>query len=379
VKASGGLHIIAPSATNRDASTTSCAAVPAARATRLLALLPVARRQPDAHLRRRLVQKAMARMGLQEDDVIESGLSPSRSPTRSARSSPQLRHPQEPARLRRRQQRPAQGHLPQRDELLEADSVQDNVDGIRATWSPTSSSASCRPIRSTSMGPARPRAELDNEFSLRIRWRMIAKEHTEPIRADRGQGPGRAGKLFATRKRRSARQHAHAREAHHAQRARPELERASRPHGLPAPGIHLRGYAQKQPKQEYKKEAFELFSEMLEKVKREVVTCWRACASATRRDRRAEAQERARAEAIARQMQFQHPEWVAGCRRGRRSGRRTRQRADQQRAVTAPRASAATTFAPVAVARSTSTAMGRLPDEVSTSPRIAGEKLPGGE
>ena len=37
-------------------------------------------------------------------------------------------------------------------------------------------------------------------------------------------------------------------------------------------GIHLRGYAQKQPKQEYKKEAFELFSEMLEKVKREVVT-----------------------------------------------------------------------------------------------------------
>ena len=37
-------------------------------------------------------------------------------------------------------------------------------------------------------------------------------------------------------------------------------------------GIHLRGYAQKQPKQEYKREAFELFSEMLEKVKREVVT-----------------------------------------------------------------------------------------------------------
>src|SRR4030095_17007412 len=37
-------------------------------------------------------------------------------------------------------------------------------------------------------------------------------------------------------------------------------------------GIHLRGYAQKQPKQEYKKEAFELFGEMLEKVKREVVS-----------------------------------------------------------------------------------------------------------
>lgn len=34
-------------------------------------------------------------------------------------------------------------------------------------------------------------------------------------------------------------------------------------------GIHLRGYAQKNPKQEYKREAFELFSAMLEEVKRE--------------------------------------------------------------------------------------------------------------
>ncbi|HRE14711.1 MAG TPA: preprotein translocase subunit SecA, partial [Usitatibacteraceae bacterium] len=35
-------------------------------------------------------------------------------------------------------------------------------------------------------------------------------------------------------------------------------------------GIHLRGYAQKQPKQEYKREAFELFERMLESIKREV-------------------------------------------------------------------------------------------------------------
>ncbi len=35
-------------------------------------------------------------------------------------------------------------------------------------------------------------------------------------------------------------------------------------------GIHLRGYAQKNPKQEYKREAFELFSNMLESIKREV-------------------------------------------------------------------------------------------------------------
>jgi preprotein translocase subunit SecA len=35
-------------------------------------------------------------------------------------------------------------------------------------------------------------------------------------------------------------------------------------------GIHLRGYAQKNPKQEYKREAFELFSQLLDVVKREV-------------------------------------------------------------------------------------------------------------
>jgi preprotein translocase subunit SecA len=35
-------------------------------------------------------------------------------------------------------------------------------------------------------------------------------------------------------------------------------------------GIHLRGYAQKNPKQEYKREAFELFSQLLDVVKMEV-------------------------------------------------------------------------------------------------------------
>src|SRR3546814_14025504 len=36
-------------------------------------------------------------------------------------------------------------------------------------------------------------------------------------------------------------------------------------------GIHLRGYAQKDPKQEYKREAFELFSAMLDRVRDEVI------------------------------------------------------------------------------------------------------------
>ncbi|MCW8826752.1 MAG: preprotein translocase subunit SecA [Gammaproteobacteria bacterium] len=36
-------------------------------------------------------------------------------------------------------------------------------------------------------------------------------------------------------------------------------------------GIHLRGYAQKNPKQEYKRESFELFTDLLERIKRDVI------------------------------------------------------------------------------------------------------------
>ncbi len=37
-------------------------------------------------------------------------------------------------------------------------------------------------------------------------------------------------------------------------------------------GIHLRGYAQKNPKQEYKREAFDLFSQLLDRIKAEVIS-----------------------------------------------------------------------------------------------------------
>jgi preprotein translocase subunit SecA len=37
-------------------------------------------------------------------------------------------------------------------------------------------------------------------------------------------------------------------------------------------GIHLRGYAQKNPKQEYKRESFELFSNLLERIKTQVIS-----------------------------------------------------------------------------------------------------------
>jgi preprotein translocase subunit SecA len=38
-------------------------------------------------------------------------------------------------------------------------------------------------------------------------------------------------------------------------------------------GIHLRGYAQKNPKQEYKREAFEMFHDMVQRIHQEAVSC----------------------------------------------------------------------------------------------------------
>ncbi len=40
-------------------------------------------------------------------------------------------------------------------------------------------------------------------------------------------------------------------------------------------GIHLRGYAQKDPKQEYKRESFSMFAAMLESLKYEVISTLR--------------------------------------------------------------------------------------------------------
>ncbi|MGA1104948.1 MAG: SEC-C metal-binding domain-containing protein, partial [Pseudomonadales bacterium] len=61
-------------------------------------------------------------------------------------------------------------------------------------------------------------------------------------------------------------------------------------------GIHLRGYAQKNPKQEYKREAFELFTAMLTQVKRESVRVLTSVQVPSRAE--IEAAEAARREAV---------------------------------------------------------------------------------
>ncbi|HMN35020.1 MAG TPA: preprotein translocase subunit SecA [Chiayiivirga sp.] len=72
-------------------------------------------------------------------------------------------------------------------------------------------------------------------------------------------------------------------------------------------GIHLRGYAQKQPKQEYKREAFEMFGQLLDKIRLEVVRLL-ALVRIRSEDEVAQMEEaeRQRSAAQARAMQFQH-------------------------------------------------------------------------
>jgi len=68
-------------------------------------------------------------------------------------------------------------------------------------------------------------------------------------------------------------------------------------------GIHLRGYAQKNPKQEYKRESFQMFSDMLDAIKHEVATVMSKIQIRSEEDAEAvEAQRRANEG----QMEYQH-------------------------------------------------------------------------
>jgi preprotein translocase subunit SecA len=70
-------------------------------------------------------------------------------------------------------------------------------------------------------------------------------------------------------------------------------------------GIHLRAYAQKNPKQEYKREAFALFEQMLDNLKRDVVR-FLSHVEIRREDELEQLEQQRRAEEAQRKMQFQH-------------------------------------------------------------------------
>jgi preprotein translocase subunit SecA len=69
-------------------------------------------------------------------------------------------------------------------------------------------------------------------------------------------------------------------------------------------GIHLRSYAQKNPKQEYKREAFELFSSMLDRIKHDTVSLLSRMQLRTQAE--IDAEEAERQARLERAMSFQH-------------------------------------------------------------------------
>ncbi len=92
-------------------------------------------------------------------------------------------------------------------------------------------------------------------------------------------------------------------------------------------GIHLRGYAQKNPKQEYKRESFELFSQMLENLKTDVITTLSKVQLRAESDaEQLEEQRRRQAEELQKKEQLSGPsaqpqEGQAAIRQGPKVGR----------------------------------------------------------
>ncbi|HMB43938.1 MAG TPA: preprotein translocase subunit SecA, partial [Luteimonas sp.] len=257
------------------------------------------------------VQRVMARMGLKEDDIIESPLV-----TKQIANA----------------QRKVEAHnfdirknlldfddvnndqrkviYQQRDELLEADSVHDNVEGIRddvvadivARHVPLNSIDEQWDLQGLD-------AELGSEFGLESSVVDMVKDKTE-IDAEQiaAEVQTQVARLFEAKQEQVGAETMRMLEKHIMLNVLDDnwKQHLARMDYL-RQGIHLRGYAQKQPKQEYKSEAFELFGEMLDKVKREVVTLLARVRIRNEAEVAAmEAEERRQAQAIAGQMQFQH-------------------------------------------------------------------------
>ncbi len=73
-------------------------------------------------------------------------------------------------------------------------------------------------------------------------------------------------------------------------------------------GIHLRGYAQKNPKQEYKRESFSLFRDLLDSIKRDSIRVLSNVKIRQEDPAEEEARLRRQAQEMAERMQFQHEE-----------------------------------------------------------------------
>ncbi len=259
------------------------------------------------------IQRAMKMMRMKEDDVIESAM-----------VSKQIE----------KAQRKVEAHnfdirknlldfddvnndqrkviYQQRDELLETESVKDTVESIRDD------------VFAEVVRQYVPEHSVDEQWDLPGLERVLADEFG--IQADLQGYVHGAGDIDATAVARHAQELAAKHFTDKELDVGPEMMRALEKHVMLnvldqnwkehlarmdylRQGIHLRGFAQKQPKQEFKRESFQLFSEMLEKFKREVTTILaRVRVRSEDEVTRMEAEERRQADAQATQMQFQHAE-----------------------------------------------------------------------
>ena len=221
------------------------------------------------------VRAIMDRLKMPEGEAIEAGIVKPQHRERAAQGrGAQLRHPQAAARVRRRQQRPAQGHLPaaQRDPRS------------RHRWtsrSPTCASSAMTDVVRTYV----PAESLEEQWDLPAWRRCCATSGSSSCRCRPRSKPATPSPTRTSSRRwwpPPTRSSTASSQAVGAEQFTPfmrmvllqSIDSHWREH-LAAldylrQGIHLRGYAQKNPKQEYKREAFELFTQLLDVVKMEV-------------------------------------------------------------------------------------------------------------
>ena len=257
------------------------------------------------------VQKAMRMMGMKEDDVIEDRMV-SRQIEKAQRKVEAHNFDIRKNLLdfddvNNDQRKVIYG---QRDELLDAESVKENIDGIRgdviydlvARFVPPNSVDEQWDLQGL-------QATLEGELGVQMDVVGLVKAHEElDAEAIANKVAEHMDEHFAQKEAAVGAETMRALEKHVMLTV---LDQSWKEHlarmDYLRQGIYLRGYAQKQPKQEYKKEAFELFSDMLENVKREVITMLSRVRVRSEEEVAAMEQlERQQAEARLQMSQFQH-------------------------------------------------------------------------
>ena len=243
----------------------------------LVALLPLARGPAAAHLRRRAPRRHHAEA---QDARRRADRASDREPLDRQGAEPrrvaQLRHPQAAPRVRRRRQRPAARHLPAAQRA--AGKRRRRRDGPQHDPRPDrghGEAARAAGIGGGAVGRARvSTTTLAAEYQVAGADRGLGEGRQRDHRRDaaRARGRPRAARRGRIARRATAPSSCARSSAasccrfldHHWREHLSSLDHLRQ-------GIHLRGYAQKNPKQEYKREAFELFSDMLDRIKQDVV------------------------------------------------------------------------------------------------------------